>query len=506
MILHMTQKTAGALALVLLSTAIVALTLRINPFGFMDWLVYQFKKPLCKNCNIILVSIDTLGAKHLPCYGYNRNTAPKLCAFARDNIFFANAFSNSTFTLPSHVSLFTGLLASTHGVNTPFVDSLKKDTPFLPEILKQNGYETIFVMLDSDPNLPIAKVYNRGIDILLDEHEQKSSWDDALLMLKNNNRMGKRTFLFLHTYFVHAPYTIGDQPKLFTTDTIDGIPLTRTEYENISKGLIDYLASSVSAELRTNVLPPSESTEISNTLAEIISLGSDYKKIRTLLDENSYFWGFIHSYNYLRKIDIHSARHIEYIKALYDQRIKNLDDMYIDKLLSFISDESVRDNTIVIITSDHGEEFMEQGAIEHITLHDWNTKIPFIFRIPGIHRMYNSVPVQTIDIMPTILDTVGINRTTISLQGRGLTGNINSLLNNRLLVAEKMRYKYITVRRGRWKLFLDIETNPPLPIELYDTQSDPGEENNILSSRLDVAKQMLNQYNEERRGVLNPRQ
>lgn len=66
-----------------------------------------------------------------------------------------------------------------------------------------------------------------------------------------------------------------------------------------------------------------------------------------------------------------------------------------------------------------------------------------------------------------------------------------------------MRYKYITARRGRWKLFL--ETTPPLPIELYDTQSDPGEENNILFSRLDVAKQILNQYNEERRGVLNPR-
>ncbi|MBI5620171.1 sulfatase [Candidatus Gottesmanbacteria bacterium] len=486
-----------------MTIVIVALVFYSNQFGFVNRLIYRFKKPLCKDCNIILVSIDTLGAKHLPCYGYNRNTSPKLCAFARDNIFFANAFSNSTFTLPSHVSLFTGLLASTHGVNAPYIDGLKKDTPFLPEILKQNGYETIFVMPSTDPHLPIIKVYNRGIDILLDEKPQKSSWDDALLKLKNNNRMGKKTFLFLHTYLVHAPYTTEDQPKLFTTDTIDDIPLTRVEYENISNGLIEYIASSVSAELRTNVLSPSDTRETSDALTKITSLGSDYKKIRAIINKNPYFWGFIHSYNYLRKIDINSARHIEYIKALYDQKIKNLDDMYIDKLLSFIADESVKDDTIVVITSDHGEEFMEHGAIEHTTLYDWNTKIPLIMRIPGIGKTYNSLPVQTIDIMPSILDVVGIGRATIYLQGSGLTGNTKKTINNRLLIAEQKNKA--TLRWGRWKLFLNTKISPPLPTELYDTQSDPGEKNNILFSRFDVAKQILNQHNEERRGMPNAR-
>jgi len=67
-------------------------------------------QPYCKGCNVILISLDTLSANHLPCYGYERNTAPNLCKFGRENIMFKNAFSNAPWTLPSNVSIFTGLL------------------------------------------------------------------------------------------------------------------------------------------------------------------------------------------------------------------------------------------------------------------------------------------------------------------------------------------------------------------------------------------------------------
>src|SRR3989344_4435924 len=70
----------------------------------------------CKDCNVILVLLDTLGTNHLPCYGYERDTAPILCAFAKENVMFQNAYSNATWTLPSHVSAFTGLYPETHNV------------------------------------------------------------------------------------------------------------------------------------------------------------------------------------------------------------------------------------------------------------------------------------------------------------------------------------------------------------------------------------------------------
>ena len=96
--------------------------LLVSLLGNMNRLVSFFDKPLCKNCNIILVSLDTLSANHLPCYGYARNTAPNLCTFAENNILFKNAFAKFTRTLPSNVSIFTGQFPSTHGVNTALKD------------------------------------------------------------------------------------------------------------------------------------------------------------------------------------------------------------------------------------------------------------------------------------------------------------------------------------------------------------------------------------------------
>ena len=75
-----------------------------------------FNKPICDHCNVILISLDTLGANHLPCYGYERNTSPNLCNFAKENVFFTNAFSNASWTLPSHFSIFTSLYPNHHNM------------------------------------------------------------------------------------------------------------------------------------------------------------------------------------------------------------------------------------------------------------------------------------------------------------------------------------------------------------------------------------------------------
>src|SRR4029078_11710125 len=75
------------------------------------------QKLKCPNCNVILVSVDTLGSNHLPCYGYYRNTAPNLCKFANDNVLFFHSYSNASWTLPSHFSMFTALYPKHHGVN-----------------------------------------------------------------------------------------------------------------------------------------------------------------------------------------------------------------------------------------------------------------------------------------------------------------------------------------------------------------------------------------------------
>ena len=137
-----------------------------------SFILRQIKKqnPLCKDCNIVWISLDTLSAKHLPCYGYPRNTAPNLCKFAQENIRFANAYSNSFWTLPSSVSEFTGLYPETHKVIT-YNDVLNGNTPFLPQILQKNGYTTLFGVPLENPAIPVKNALNRGIDKYLNEFQ-----------------------------------------------------------------------------------------------------------------------------------------------------------------------------------------------------------------------------------------------------------------------------------------------------------------------------------------------
>src|SRR3989344_6085507 len=97
---------------------------------------------ICKDCNVILISLDTLRAKSLPCYGYEKNTAPNLCEFAKKSFLFTNSYSQSAYTLDSHFSIFTSLLPSSHGMTTLFVNTLNEKVQTITQILRNSGYKT----------------------------------------------------------------------------------------------------------------------------------------------------------------------------------------------------------------------------------------------------------------------------------------------------------------------------------------------------------------------------
>ncbi|MGH9463675.1 MAG: sulfatase-like hydrolase/transferase, partial [Vicinamibacteria bacterium] len=90
--------------------------------------------------NVVLISIDCLRADHVGAYGYYRNTTPSIDALAADGVVFENAMSSSSWTLPTHMSMLTGLMPSFHGVDRSH--KLSTSIPFLPEMLLQAGYET----------------------------------------------------------------------------------------------------------------------------------------------------------------------------------------------------------------------------------------------------------------------------------------------------------------------------------------------------------------------------
>ena len=118
---------------------------------------------VCKDCNVILISIDTLRADHLGTYGYYRNTSPNIDKLALKSILFESAISQETWTIPSHISIFTSLYPLSHKV-LGLHDFLNTDVSTLPEILKSDGYATAAFTgrgLTIEPNIGLG----RGFDV-----------------------------------------------------------------------------------------------------------------------------------------------------------------------------------------------------------------------------------------------------------------------------------------------------------------------------------------------------
>ena len=122
-------------------------------FGFDG---FAMKKP-----NIVLISIDTLRADHVSCYGYERKTTPCLDQLAEEGILFENSYSTGVWTPPGHGSMLTGLHPCQHGATGK--NRLRKSVPTLAEILQNNGYRTVGLI--NNPQVGELVGFDRGHEI-----------------------------------------------------------------------------------------------------------------------------------------------------------------------------------------------------------------------------------------------------------------------------------------------------------------------------------------------------
>lgn len=468
---------------------------------------YRFYKKttaLCQDCNVILVALDTLSANHLPCYGYERNTSPNLCEYAKKNILFENAFSNASWTLPSDVSLFTGLLPSDHRVNLTN-DRLKETLPFLPEILHNQGYTTIFSIPKNNPAVPPKTVYYKGIDKILHQKSPNEYQGDELKIFKENIKNGKKTFMFIYNSKVHHPYLIEDEVQLYPAKKIADLPLKSSQVykSNFPAEFIKYLESQLITDYKSGseikgvlsnkdiFLQLSNDFEKSSSLEEKIELVNkfDKKNPNVLSDYASFF-------NWLNKIDKNNPEHVNYIKALYDQTINILDSSLVSDVINLMRDEKVSKKTVLVFYAEHGEEFMEHNNILHESLYDSNLHVPLIIYIPGINNRRVEDPVQLLDIMPTLLDVLGI-KFDYAFRGESLIDAILGKTNkNRVLIADGYNLTNKVVRTDGWKVHLYYEKGQLLPYELYDLKNDPDEKKDLIKSKFDTAKELLKKYDE----------
>jgi len=184
--------------------------------------------------NILLVTIDTLRADHLGCYGYKQATSPNLDRFARKGVLFQNVFSSVPMTLPSHTTILSGLYPKEHGIRDNAHFRLT-DRPFLQQILKKHGYNTAAFV--SGATLSSSFGLNRGFDFYDDEFtgtERKANETTAraLEWLKS---VRTPYFLWVHYFDPHAEY---EPPEKF-----------RKQFASLYDGEIAFVDSELSSLL-----------------------------------------------------------------------------------------------------------------------------------------------------------------------------------------------------------------------------------------------------------------
>lgn len=171
-------------------------------------------------------------------------------------------------------------------------------------------------------------------------------------------------------------------------------------------------------------------------------------------------------------------------------------DANVGKLLDILRELGFDNDTVVVFTSDHGEEFNDHGGRWHgKTLYQEVLRIPFAIRAPGLQHGRVSQAVESVDILPTLLELLGEKLPDVPMEGqslvpsmRGVVPDERGMLSEIDLYPGHVRKSY---RLGRWKLIVKFEAEIASETELYDKSEDPDEQNDLASEHPDVVAQLM---------------
>ncbi|MGQ0554098.1 MAG: sulfatase [Planctomycetota bacterium] len=380
---------------------------------------------------VLLISIDTLRADRLGSYGYERNTSPALDAFAREAVRFEQAYATSCKTAESHMSLFTSLPSSAHGVSNaslrlevPLYDLARNRTTW-PQLLRRAGYWNAAVA--GGGNLDPRMGFDRGFEgrFRSELQDVSSAVDDALALFDLAAQQPKPSFVFLHTYQVHGPYA---PPREFRKQFVPQ--------------LHGRLASRVAA---LEDLPLEQQGGLAATA----------------------FWDGVESFG---------PEEAALCSDLYDGEVAYTD-RELGRLFAALKERGIYDRLLIIVLSDHGEEFAEHGHYEHDQLYRESLHVPLLLRLPGGALGGRSVaePVSLLDVLPTLLELLDLERPE-QLMGQSLVPALSgSRLLERPLLAERTMFAgaYMATLRHAGELIYFRERESRL--EGYDTGRDPAE-------------------------------
>lgn len=394
--------------------------------------------------NVLLVSIDSLRADHLGSYGYARDTSPAIDALAREGVLFEKAISPAPWTVPAHMTLLTGLPPEVHDV-VSVRQKLSPDAVTLAEAMQGAGYETAAFV--SGPTVMAHFGFDQGFAL----------YDESMVEA--------------------SPKKIGD--VVTSPGLVELVNGWLGRWSDAGRRAPFFLFLHM-WDVHYDYVPPPEYVQ---------RFDPDYT-------------GDVDTRHFETNPRLHrdmDPRDLAHVIALYDAEIRFTDD-HLARLVARLRALGVLDDTIVVVTSDHGEEFFEHGQKGHAkTLYDEVLRVPLVVRYPRRIAPGRRVPeqVRLVDAAPTILGLAGVSApagfgaTGLAPEhrfadlapylGKGQAGRfpvLPAFSSNRWLSG-----KQNAVRTADAKL---IHYEPPLPkrppTEVFDLASDPAERKNLFGT------------------------
>jgi len=439
--------------------------------------------------NVVVVVLDTLRPDHLGTYGYGRPTSPNFDTWAAGAAVFENAQSVAPWTAPSLVSLFTSLYPSVHNVTEYGAPGqLNERVTTLAEVLKARGYATAafteggYASAQLGLDQGIAHYVDAAADTAPDASPLEAKRGrlrrnlDATLRWIDEREHERPFFLFLQTYETHTPFCAPQEHvQRFApewNEAAEHAELARVLERWRSAREIDAAGLELLIAHREHCAPGNEidATGLDERLREHAVAALDPQRLAR--------W-----------------------RAWYDAEI-HYADAELARLFERLAAADLRDNTLVVFTSDHGEEFGEHGRFGHGgALHGETLRVVLALRGPGVASRRVGELVRSVDVMPTLLELLGLDQGAPPLQGRSLV----PLLRGRSLRAEPAfshalaqrghEGRLWSVRDGTWRLVWDAEARRA---QLYDLASDPGETRNVASEHAAVCERLLALLNAQR--------
>jgi len=357
-------------------------------------------KPAPRPKNILIIGSDSLRGDHLSCNGYFRPTTPSIDKIAGGGINFQKCLTPIASTLESLTSINTSQYPHTHGIlhmfpNRAMVNRANAECPSLGGALRQQGYDTAVI---GDWCACVFNELPMGYrDIIVSDFDNFRIYMSEVVFLHHqilplffDNNLGHMLFPKLKSF---ANYMT---PDVVTNETIDRLKQRKAD----GKPFLIF------AYYSCTHLPYKTPREYSALWTDPKYEGKHKHELSMNVDE------FIGGTDINERWSKFPPKEVEQVKGLYDGCTRMFDDC-VGRIMNTVKEEGLLDNTIVLITGDHGDDLFEPNTTfgHGLTFNggDQNNQVPAVFHIPGLKTPGKQVPniVRTIDFAPTLLDLLG---------------------------------------------------------------------------------------------------